>query len=435
MTDIMISQALKIIDQTLEPERLNTVEELVLKGCWTGKTYQEIAAESGYDSDYIRVVGSRLWQNLSHVFQEKVTKNNFKSVLRQQAVQGQLLFSNLELPDGQVALNSNFYIPRPPNETLACEQIINPGALIVIKSPLNMGKTSLMIRILAKARSQNYHTVTINFQLAEASLLSDINKFLRWLMANITLQLGLNSELNDYWDEDLGIKVSCTTYLQEYVLKQLSEPLVIALDEVNHLFEYPDIAREFLPLLRFWHEEANNTPLWKRLRIVVVHSTDIYLPLDINQSPFNVGLPINLTQFNFEQMKNLASRHEFRQPVKDLDQSIQSLMAIIGGYPYLARLAFYALSTEDLTWTQLIAQAPTASGIYRHHLQGHLSTLQTYSQLGKAYQKVVYADEPIQISTIDAYKLESIGLVKLVNNMVTPSCELYCLYFRDCLQV
>ena len=33
MTDIEISQALRIIDRTLEPERLNKVQELVLREC------------------------------------------------------------------------------------------------------------------------------------------------------------------------------------------------------------------------------------------------------------------------------------------------------------------------------------------------------------------------------------------------------------------
>lgn len=435
MTEIEINQALRIVDQTLEPGRLNTVEELVLRECWLGKTYQEIAINSGYDSDYIRVVGSRLWQNLSNAWTEKVTKNNFKSVLRQQALKDQLLLSTLELPDGQVPLNSNFYIKRPPHEDLTYEEILNPGALIRIKSPLHMGKTSLTIRILEQARQQQYHTVMINLQLAEASILSDINKFLRWLMANITLKLGMKSALDDYWDEDLGAKVSCTTYFQGYILEQLSQPLVLALDEVNHLFEYPIIAQEFLPLLRFWHEEANNSAAWQRLRLVVVHSTDVYIPLDINQSPFNLGLLVNLPQFSFQQMKDLAHRHQFLAAVTDLEHNILSLMDMIGGHPYLTRLAFYALSTDNITFEQLLAEAPTGSGIYRSHLQGILATLEKYPELSKAYKQVVSASEPVQISAINAYKLESIGLVKLVNNTVLPSCQLYRLYCEDCLEI
>ncbi len=319
MTDIQINQAIRIIDRILEPEKLNGVQELVLRECWQGKTYQEVALVSGYDCDYIRVVGSRLWQNLSQAFEEKVSKHNFKSILRQKAQKGQYSLGTLEFPDGQVPLNSDFYIERPPVEHQGYEEIFKPGAFIVIKSPMKMGKTSLMTRILAEARSQNYQTVTLNLQLAEVSILSDLSKFLRWIMANITLQLGMKSEIERYWDRDLGTKISCTNYFQRHILEQLDEPLVLALDEVNHLFEYPEIAQEFLPLLRFWHEEANNIRVWQDLRIIVVHSTDAYIPLDINQSPFNLGLPIVLSEFNFAQVKELASRYQFRLEVKELD--------------------------------------------------------------------------------------------------------------------
>jgi hypothetical protein len=435
MTDIQINQAIRIIDRILEPERLNGVQELVLRECWQGKTYQEIALVSGYDSDYIRVVGSRLWQNLSQAFEEKVSKHNFKSILRQKAQQGQFSLGTLEFPDGQVPLNSDFYIERPPVEHQGYEEILKPGAFVVIKSPMKMGKTSLMTRILAQARSQNYRTVTLNLQLAEVSILSDLPKFLRWMMANITLQLGMKSEIERYWDRDLGTKISCTNYFQRYILEQLSEPLVLALDEVNHLFEYPEIAQEFLPLIRFWHEEANNIRVWQDLRIIVVHSTDVYVPLDINQSPFNLGLPIVLSEFNFAQVKELASRYQFRLEVKELDQSLGSLMEMVGGYPYLIRLAFYALSSQDITLEQLLEQAPTSSSIYRTHLQKCFVTLNKYSELMSLYSQVVASESPIQISSIAAYKLESIGLIKLLGNKAVPSCELYRLYFREHLGV
>ncbi|MEM7760990.1 MAG: hypothetical protein AAF298_23100 [Cyanobacteria bacterium P01_A01_bin.40] len=84
MTTIGIEQALAIVDKAIAPKRLSTLQELILRECWLGKNYQKIAQNSGYDSDYVRVVGSRLWLMLSQVFAEKVTKNNFKVILRQQ---------------------------------------------------------------------------------------------------------------------------------------------------------------------------------------------------------------------------------------------------------------------------------------------------------------------------------------------------------------
>jgi hypothetical protein len=55
-----LEEALAIVDAVFNPDRLSSLQELVFRQCWLGKSYQEIADEAGYDSDYIRVVGSRL---------------------------------------------------------------------------------------------------------------------------------------------------------------------------------------------------------------------------------------------------------------------------------------------------------------------------------------------------------------------------------------
>ena len=86
--------------------------------------------------------------------------------------------------------------------------------------------------------------------------------------------------------------LSCTRYL-EILLQDTDEPLVLGLDEVDRLFKYPDISQDFFYLLRSWHEEANNIELWEQLRLIVVYSTEDFGKLDINQSPFNVGLPLS----------------------------------------------------------------------------------------------------------------------------------------------
>ncbi len=435
---ITTEEALNIVDNAIKPERLNSVQELVFVQCWQGRTYQQIASDSGYDPDYIRVVGSRLWQILSDSLGEKITKNNFRSVLRQQfghpemgkGVKGYI--AALELPDSPVPLDSSLYIQRPPTEAQAYEEIIKPGALIRIKAPNKMGKTSLAMRILAKAQTRGYRTVRLNFQQAEERVLSSLDRFLRWFCANITLQLQLESMLDDYWDEDLGDKVSCTTYLQGYILGQLDAPLVIALDEVNRLFSYPEIAQEFLPLLRFWHEEANNLAVWQKLRLIVTHSTEIYIPLNIHQSPFNVGLSLKLPEFNWQQIQELAQRYGLLEDDDAIDlRQLQSLSQLVGGHPYLLSLAFCHLVIQNLSLEELVQAAPTETGIYSSHLRGHLVTLRQYIELAAAFKQVVESRQPVQLNSIAAYELESMGLIKLHNNQAAPMCELYRLYFRD----
>jgi len=43
--------------------------------------------------------------------------------------------------------------------------------------------------------------------------------------------------------------------------------------------------------------EAKNRGIWRKLRLVVVHSTKLYIPLSANKSPLNLGLqPFNSEQ-------------------------------------------------------------------------------------------------------------------------------------------
>jgi hypothetical protein len=386
-------------------------------------------------------VGPKLWKLLSQALGESVSKTNFQAALerywrssvgedhgsdRNLAVSSNDTF--LEFPTGPVPLNSLFYIERSPLEERAYAQVNKSTSLIRIKAPRQMGKTSLMHRILAHARNTGLRTVLLSLQRVDSIIFTSLNKFLRWLCANVSRQLNLEPKLDEYWDEDIGSKVSCTLYFQEYVLAQIDSPVVLALDEVNQIFEYPEISGDFLPLLRSWYEDAAELEIWQKLRLIVVHATEAYIPLDIHQSPFNVGLPIKLPEFNLEQVQDLVVRHR-------LDgfkgSTLDPLLGMVGGHPYLLRIALYHLALQDLSLEELLQTAPTAAGIYSDHLRHHLANLQEHPELATAMKQVILASEPMSLEAIAAYKLESMGLVKLEENQAIPSCKLYRLYFRE----
>lgn len=335
---------------------------------------------------------------------------------------------NLEFPSGPVPLGSSLYIERPPMEELAYQELCNPGGVIRIQAPRKMGKSSLILRIIDQATAQGYQTVSLDFRQADEAVFANLDKFLRWFCANVSRQLNLKPHLDDYWDEDMGSKVCCTLYYQGYLLEQVDSPLVLVLNEVNEIFEYPQIAQEFLPLLRSWHEEAKHVEILQKLRLIVAHSTDVYIPLHIDQSPFNVGLPLKLPLFNSEQVQNLAQRH-------GLDWSDDSrsnkLIAMVGGHPYLIRLALYYLCTKRMSLEQLLQEAPTMAGIYNNHLRSYLVILQKEPELAKAFHQVVAAKGSVRLAPTVTYKLDSMGLVKLNGNEITSSCDLYRLYFRE----
>lgn len=443
-------QALEVANTAmfaLSSRHLNDVETAILIGAWQSKTYEQIASASGYSISYLtRDIGPKLWKLLSQALGETVSKTNFQAALERHwrlsiredeqpksLGDTSLVLSEdlLEFPSGPVPLNSLFYIKRPPIEERAYAQVSKPGSLTRIKAARQMGKTSLMHRILTHAKQIGLRTVILSLQRADSAIFTSLDKFLRWLCANVSRQLNLEPKLDDYWDEDIGSKVSCTLYFQEYLLLEIDSPVVLALDEVNRIFEYPEISSDFLPLLRSWYEDAAELEIWQKLRFVVVHATEAYIPLDINQSPFNVGLPIKLPEFSLEQVQDLAVRHGLDWVKDEKGLQLAPLLAMIGGHPYLVRLALYHLVRQEMSLEQLLQTSPTVAGIYSDHLRHHLANLQEQPQLAAALKRVVIAPEAVPLEAIAAYKLESMGLVKLEGKQAIPSCELYQLYFRE----
>jgi len=214
-------------------------------------------------------------------------------------------------------------------------------------------------------------------------------------------------------------------------LAEISSPLVLGLDEVDLIFQYPVIARDFLGLLRSWHERAKNEPIWKKLRLVIVHSKEVYIPMDINQSPFNVGLAIELPELNLSQVQDLVQRHALNWA----GQEVERLMQMVGGHPYLVRVALYQIALGRMTLEQLLRIAPTEEGLYSDHLRRHLLNLEENEELLAATKEVVKKNDPVRIDAGKAFKLRSMGLVKFAGNDVQPLCELYRQYFRDRLRV
>lgn len=339
-----------------------------------------------------------------------------------------------EIPQGQVRLDSAFYIERSPHEAHCYREILQPGTLIRIKAPRQMGKTSLMSRILYQAREQGFQTVPLSFQHADVGIFSSLSALLQWFCGKVARKLRLPHQIDQYWTDTYGSKDNCTLYFEDCLLSKIESPLVLGLDEVDRIFQYPKIADDFFGLLRAWYEEAgyggNDSGLWEKLRLVVVHSTEVYIPLDVNQSPFNVGLPIELSEFSPAQVADLVERHGLNWQQTEVEQ----LMAIAGGHPYLVRLALYHFAQHALTLSDLIHTAPTEAGIYGDHLRRHLWNLKQHPELANAFNRVVTNPQPTELDSILAFKLHSMGLVHLQGNEVTPRFDLYRHYFRERLE-
>ena len=348
--------------------------------------------------------------------------------------QEELQLRYLNLPVGQMPLNSVFYLERPILESLCYQIIEQPGAMVNIRAPKQMGKTSLLTRILAYAQTQDFHSVFLSLQLADGGILPNLERFLQWFCARVSRQLNLPNQTVDFWDSSLDSKSNATDYFNDVLLVNCDRPLVIGIDEFSQLFAYPGIAREFLQLLRTWTEKAKLSctvdDTWHKLRLVTVYSTDILMPLAIAPYLLSTGLVIKITEFTSAQVQDLAELWE----QKITEPEIKQLITLLGGHPYRLQLAFYSLQQQTITLEELLVNSVLATTLYAEHLQQEWWNLQRYPDLLPIFTQIVSNPNPIEIEISPGSQLQKMGLVHLEEGRVSLACELFRHFFSDRLR-
>ena len=150
----------------------------------------------------------------------------------------------------------------------------------------------------------------------------------------------------------------CRVYVEEHLLPTLGQPLVLAIDEADKLFDSP-FRSDFFGMLRGWHNHRQAHSIWRQLDLVLVTSTEPYqLVANLNQSLFNVGQVAELEDFTLAQTSELNARHH--QPFTAADEN--RLFALLGGQPYLVRQALYLVASGQLTSAALFANASNERG-------------------------------------------------------------------------
>lgn len=78
-------EALQLIEATLEAKtgkQLTSLEKEILKAAWDNETYNSVAESLYLSIGHIKDLASLLWQRLSDTCGEKITKNNFRRIVR-----------------------------------------------------------------------------------------------------------------------------------------------------------------------------------------------------------------------------------------------------------------------------------------------------------------------------------------------------------------
>ncbi|MCL1469438.1 NB-ARC domain-containing protein [Argonema antarcticum] len=123
-----ITEVLQFVDRLVEKqtgEHLDDLQKTVIQGVWQGKSYNQIADESGYDKNYVGDVSRKLFKILSEQLDEDINKYNFCWTL-ERFINSESVINSAQF----VGVNTNitycpFYPPADPNQSINKEEKTN----------------------------------------------------------------------------------------------------------------------------------------------------------------------------------------------------------------------------------------------------------------------------------------------------------------------
>lgn len=331
----------------------------------------------------------------------------------------------IEEPKGAVPLGSHFYIEREVDARCKA-QILQPHALIRIKAPRQYGKTSISQRISEYAKNHQHQLIDLNFQEFSAKEMSDLETLLKFICGFASYSLNIEEKVEEYFNSRfLTDKVKCSRYFERYLFKECPDNIVLVLDEADRLFDFPQISAEFFGMLRAWHEDSKIKPEWAKFKMIITYATEAqYAITNLNQSPFNVGMQVNLLDFSEAEVAELARRHQLTLSPAE----ISSLMEMIGGHPFLVRKALYQIALNQLSLSDFLKNATQDDGYFADYLNNHLQYLQKNPDKSEALSNILHQKQTQNHLACEA--LRAIGLIKGSAPYYKVSNRLYEEYFK-----
>ena len=320
---------------------------------------------------------------------------------------------------------SECYVRRPPIEIECHAELRKPKALIRIKAPMRMGKTLLISDLVKCGQRLGYTTIRLDMRRMDESAISNPYEVMQWFCRNVYHQMNRDAQnidalINTLWNSAYGNNDNSTILIEQLVLNKVESPVILAIDNLDRIFPYRESATDFLGLLRSWHEDDSSN--WKKLRIVLAHSTDLYPTLNVEYSPFNVGKTVNLSEFTIEQVQDFVTQIQANWSEAD----IEKLMSFVGGYPELIRIAVdYHKMNPSYGIQTLLETAPTANGPYYNHLQKIYEKITQLPELRPVLEVLARSKEPVVLRGQAAFYLDSLGLIRLQREQAEIRNNLY----------
>lgn len=239
------------------------------------------------------------------------------------------------------------YVRRPADNLLY--ETVMTGHYAHVVAPHRTGKSSLIAATSARLKNNGTRVAVLDLaQIAERDGGTDAGRWYYSIAYRLLRQLRLKVDLQAWWQEKtfLSHRQRLVEFYVEIVLQNISEQVVVFVDEVQHIAELP-FEEHLLASIRAAHNARITEPEFARLVFVLFGECDPQeLVSDQHASPFPVTQEIFLTDFTRQDLNTFAA--ELNLSATDADGALDRIYFWTAGQPYLSQKLARAVSRERI---------------------------------------------------------------------------------------
>jgi len=332
-------------------------------------------------------------------------------------------------PGGAMDVDSRFYIRRAADEEVLNE-VARARGLVTVMGPRQTGKTSLILQTYVNVRrvETRLRPVFVDFQALHNRDFKSLDTIWCAIAVKMQEQLTLDGWGEEKWVKKANFDRNFCGFLDGFVFATDTTPVLLCLDEVDRVFSSPLKSDFFSSVRAFYNRSAYDQALKKMRWLLSTSSEPSFFIEDLNQSPFNIGLRVNLNTFTAEETAEFAGRHGVAADAPMLER----IQEYTGGRPFLVHLFLYHMALHPESLERFFDGQSAGGGIFLDHMNHYLKQFQKEPDLRSAMKKVMAGKGCDDVRMTD--RLEAAGLARRDPALkLVCHCRLYKDYFSKAL--